>query len=187
MTDIQAKIAAALSPKRYAHVLRVVDYATHLAKRYDVDVEQARLAALIHDYAKERSDADFLAVIAAKHLDADLVNWGNNIWHGIVGAEMMRDELGVTDEAVLQAVREHTTGAGATMTPLSQVLFMADYLEAGRDFPGVDTARELTDQNLQAGVKYQITHTLRYLLQKEVPIHPLALTTYNYWGTRNWE
>ena len=61
---------------------------------------------MTHDYAKERSDADFLAKIAEKQLDPDLVNWGNNVWHGIVGAEMVKDELGIENEDILTAVEE---------------------------------------------------------------------------------
>lgn len=186
MTDLQATIQAAMSAKRYQHVQRVVAYAQHLAQRHAVNEEQVTLAAWVHDYAKERADADFLKAIDDYGLDPDLKNWGNNVWHGVVGAELIRTELGVTDEIVLQAVREHTTGAGETMTPVSQVLFMADYLEEGRTFPGVQAARELTDVSLAAGVHYQITHTLRYLITQQVPIHPASLVTYNYWGTRDW-
>jgi predicted HD superfamily hydrolase involved in NAD metabolism len=186
MTDLQATIRQAMSDKRYQHVERVVAYAQQLADQHGVNHEQVTLAAWVHDYAKERSDADFLKAIDTYQLDADLKNWGNNVWHGVVGAELIRTELGVTDEVVLQAVREHTTGGGEHMSLVSQVLFMADYLELGRTFPGVQTARDLTADNLAAGVQYQITHTLRYLMTQQVPIHPASLVTYNYWGTRDW-
>lgn len=136
ITDLEAKISEKLSDYRYQHVLRVRDYAVKLAKANDVDVDKAEVAALVHDYAKERSDIDFLKVIEAQHMDPDLINWGNYVWHGIVGAEMIRNELGIVDEDILTAVRQHTTGAGASMNKLSQVIFMADYLELGRDFKG---------------------------------------------------
>lgn len=184
MAELEARVATQLSDYRFQHVLRVRDYALKLAKQYGVDVEKAEVAALVHDYAKERSDDDFLTVIRRKQLDVDLSNWGNYIWHGVVGAEMIRDELGITDPEILAAVREHTTGAGADMSVLSQVIFMADYLELGRTFPGVDTARAVTAQSLAAGVKYQIVHTILHLVQKETPIYPKSITTYNYWLSR---
>lgn len=181
ITDLEAKISEKLSDYRYQHVLRVRDYAVKLAKANDVDVDKAEVAALVHDYAKERSDNDFLKVIEAQHMDPDLINWGNYVWHGIVGAEMIRNELGIVDEDILTAVRQHTTGAGASMNKLSQVIFMADYLELGRDFKGVEEARTITDQSLAQGIKYQIVHTLARLIHKETSIYPKSLETYNYW------
>ena len=184
ITELETKVAAGLTDYRFQHILRVRDYAVKLARKNGVDTDKAEVAAMVHDYAKERSDDDFLTVIARKNMDPDLINWGNYIWHGIVGAEMVRDELGVTDLDILNAVREHTTGGAAEMTVLSQVLFMADYLEVGRDFSGVDIARQITDQSLAAGVRYQIVHTVRRLVQKEMAIYPKSITTYNYWLTR---
>jgi len=184
IAELETKIAAGLSDYRFQHILRVRDYAVKLALKNGVDTDKAEVAALVHDYAKERSDDDFLTVIARKNMDPDLINWGNYIWHGVVGAEMIRDELGVTDLDILNAVREHTTGGAAEMTLLSQVLFMADYLEVGRDFSGVEIARQITDQSLAAGVRYQIVHIVRRLVEKETAIYPKSITTYNYWLTR---
>ncbi len=181
IAQLEEKVEARLSDYRFQHVRRVRDYAVQLAEANGVDPDQAEVAALVHDYAKERSDSDFIAVIKRKKMDPDLMNWGNYIWHGVVGAEMIHDELGITDSDILTAVREHTTGAGATMSKLSQVIFMADYLEVGRDFDGVQVARDITKQSLGQGVKYQIVHTLARLVKKETPIYPKSLETYNYW------
>ena len=181
---LETRVADKLSDYRFQHSVRVSDYAVKLAHDNGVDEDKAEVAALVHDYAKELSDETFLSVIKAKHLDSDLLNWGNYIWHGVVGAEIIRDELGIEDDEILNAVREHTTGGAEEMTPLSQVLFMADYLEKGRDFPGVETARQITDQSLAAGVRYQIVHTVLRLVKKETPIYPKSITTYNYWLNR---
>lgn len=181
IAQLEEKVEARLSDYRFQHVRRVRDYAIQLAEANGVDPDQAEVAALVHDYAKERSDSDFIAVIKRKKMDPDLMNWGNYIWHGVVGAEMIHDELGITDSDILTAVREHTTGAGATMSKLSQVIFMADYLEVGRDFDGVQVARDITKQSLGQGVKYEIVHTLARLVKKETPIYPKSLETYNYW------
>lgn len=181
IAQLEKKVASGLSDYRFQHILRVRDYAIKLATENGVDADKAEVAALVHDYAKERPDADFLSVIRAMNMDPDLTHWGNYIWHGIVGAEMIKSELGITDLEILDAVREHTTGGASEMTKLSQVLFMADYLEVGRDFPGVKVARELTNRSLSAGVRYQIVHTVQRLVQKETRIYPKSITTYNYW------
>lgn len=179
--SLVAAAQAAMSDYRFQHVLRVEEMAVRLADRWGVDAELASVAALTHDYAKERSDADFLAKIAEKQLDPDLVNWGNNVWHGIVGAEMVKDELGIQNEDILTAIRQHTTGA-PYMTTLSQIIYMADYIEAGRDFPGVEEVRALAFDDLAASVGWQTGHTLAYLIEKRVPVYPGTLLTYNAWS-----
>ncbi len=67
------------------------------------------------------------------------------------------------------------------MTKLSQVLYMADYIEPGRDFPGVDQARQITQQSLAKGVAFQTWHTLNYLVQKGASVYPATIDTYNAW------
>ncbi|QBO36767.1 HD domain-containing protein [Periweissella cryptocerci] len=176
-----AKLRGALSDFRFEHVLRVeakaLEFAEHLGVK---DFEQVSVAALVHDYAKERSAEEFQQVIVAKHLDPDLLNWGNAIWHGVVGAEMIHDELQVTDEDILNAVRRHTTG-DVFMTTLDKIIYMADYIEDGRDFPGVDEVREVTFNNIDEGVAWQTGHTLNYLMAKQALIYPKTILTYNAW------
>lgn len=174
------QVQANVNPKRWQHILGVEKSAIALAKRYHVDVIQASTAALVHDYAKECSDQVFLAAITQYDLDPDLKHWGNEIWHGIVGAELIRQQLGIDDEMILEAVRVHTTGA-KEMSPLAQVLYVADYIEPNRQFPGVDEAREFAKEDLAAAVAYETKHTLAFLIQKEVPIYPKTIETYNSW------
>ena len=178
--ELVERLKAALKPARFEHVLRVEQTALTLAKANHVDLEAASVAALCHDYAKQRPDEDFVRVIKANHLAPELLNYGNAIWHGVVGAELVKAELGVQNEEILNAIRQHTTGA-AFMTPLAQVIYMADYIEPGRDFPGVERARELTKKNLAFGVAYQTQQTLTYLTQKGKPVYPKTLATYNAW------
>ena len=174
------RLKEALSQERFEHVCRVEKTAMELAQLNDVDVEQASIAGLCHDYAKQRSDKDFIQIIRDKKLNPQLLNYGNAIWHGIVGAEMVKDELGVHDEDILNAIRQHTTG-NSYMTKLAQIIYMADYIEPGRDFPGVEEARQITKHDLGAGVAYQTKHTLEYLIQKGQPVYPQTLATYNAW------
>lgn len=170
-----------MSERRFKHVLGVEETAVALAERFGGSPKKASIAALTHDYAKERSDEDFLREIEKKQLDRDLINWGNNIWHGVVGAEMVKDELGIAHEDILNAIRQHTTGA-TVMTKLSQILYMADYIEAGRDFPGVEEVRTLAFDDLAASVGWQTAHTLTFLLTQKVTIYPGTLLTYNTWS-----
>lgn len=174
------KVRQALSQKRFEHVIRAGEYAVHLAELNDYDTEKARIGGFIHDYAKERSDKDFLNEIDKKKLDPDLKNWDSSIWHGIVGAEFIRDELRIDDEELLNAVRRHTTG-DVQMTTLDKIVFMADFLELGRNFSDTDVARQVTDDSLDAGVAWQLQFSLSRLVRNHRAIYPKSLLAYNHW------
>ncbi|EIW14056.1 bis(5'-nucleosyl)-tetraphosphatase (symmetrical) YqeK [Lactiplantibacillus pentosus] len=178
--ELMAKVAAQLTDSRYQHCLRVEQTARKLAAANGVDVELAGIAGLLHDYAKQRDDATFIDLIKSRGMAPDLVAYGNGVWHGYVGAELIKDELHIYNEAILNAVRLHTVGA-PYMTKLDQIIFMADFIEPARDFPGVDEARKATAESLAAGVRFQIQHTLAYLIQKGAPVYPQTLATYNAW------
>ncbi|HIW71034.1 MAG TPA: bis(5'-nucleosyl)-tetraphosphatase (symmetrical) YqeK [Candidatus Levilactobacillus faecigallinarum] len=181
--ELLAKIKQQLKPKRFKHVLRVEQTAMKLAQANGVDLEKASIAGLTHDYAKQRPDEDFIDAIHRYAMNPELLNYGNAIWHGVVGAEFVKRELGVTDEDILNAVRHHTTGA-VYMTKLEQIVYMADFIEPARDFPGVDEARKLTDQQLELGVAYQSKHTLAYLVATSKPVYPQSIIAYNAWIRR---
>ena len=178
--QLMQQVQMQMSEKRFRHVLGVEEMAIALAKKYGCCPNKASIAALAHDYAKERSDDAFIYMIEKLHMDVDLLNWDNAIWHGIVGAEFVRQELGIEEEDILQAIRLHTTGA-AQMSLLDQVIYVADYIEPNRDFPGVEEARKLALTDLAAAVAYETQHTLQFLLKKELPIYPKTLETYNKW------
>ncbi|HFI0082512.1 TPA: bis(5'-nucleosyl)-tetraphosphatase (symmetrical) YqeK [Streptococcus suis] len=172
------KIRVAMKPARFQHVLGVEQAALALADRYGCDPKKASLAALLHDYAKEVEDQVFLDLIAKYDLDRDLLNWDNNIWHGVVGAYKIAEDFGLKDEEIFQAIQRHTVGAGQ-MTLLDKVLYVADYIEPNRDFPGVDEARCIARESLDKAVAYETAQTITYLAKKGIPIYPKTLETYN--------
>lgn len=176
--ELIAKVKEQVSEKRFKHILGVEQAALKLAQDNDYELEKASVAALVHDYAKERSDSEFKALIAQTGLEQDLLNWNNFIWHGVVGAEIIKNELKITDEEILNAVRRHTVGA-KEMTTLDQIVYVADYIEPGRDFPGVDQARQIAAKSLRAAVEFETKHTLLYLMNNNKTIYPAAILTYN--------
>ncbi|MBF0757521.1 HD domain-containing protein [Ligilactobacillus murinus] len=176
--ELIAKVKEQVSEKRFKHILGVEQAALELARANDYELEKASVAALVHDYAKERSDSEFKALIVQTGLEQDLLNWNNFIWHGVVGAEIIKKELKITDEEILNAVRRHTVGA-KEMTTLDQIVYVADYIEPGRDFLGVDQARQLAAESLRAAVEFETKHTLLYLMNNDKTIYPAAILTYN--------
>lgn len=172
------KIRVAMKPARFQHVLGVEQAALALSDQYGCDPKKASLAALLHDYAKEVEDQVFLDLIAKYDLDRDLLNWDNNIWHGVVGAYKIAEDFGLEDQEIFQAIQRHTVGAGQ-MTLLDKVLYVADYIEPNRDFPGVDEACRIAKESLDKAVAYETAQTISYLAKKGIPIYPQTLETYN--------
>ena len=131
---LMQKVQMQMSERRFRHVLGVEEAAVALAARVGCSQEKASIAALTHDYAKERPDEEFQMIIKRDGYSPELLEYGNEIWHGLVGADMVQRELGIEDAEILDAIRLHTTGA-AEMSLLAKVLYVADYIEPNRTFP----------------------------------------------------
>ena len=173
-----AKMETVMPEKRLRHCLGVEKAARELAERFGLDVEKAGLAGLLHDYAKKVSDEDFLSLIDKYRLDPDLKNWGNNVWHGMVGIYKIQEDLDLKDLEILRAIEIHTVGAGQ-MTDLDKVIYVADYIEHNRAFPGVEQAREIAELSLNKAVAYETARTVEHLAHQGFPIYPQTLETYN--------
>ncbi|UOC10870.1 bis(5'-nucleosyl)-tetraphosphatase (symmetrical) YqeK [Streptococcus equinus] len=176
--ELLDKVAAVMSEKRFKHVLGVEKSAIELAERYGYDAEKAGLAGLIHDYAKELSDQEFLDLIDKYNLDPELKKWGNNVWHGMVGIYKIQEDLGVTDKEILRSIETHTVGSG-DMSLLDKIIYVADYIEPGRRFPLVEEARVIAKESLDKAVAYETVHTVEHLAHQAFPIFPQTIETYN--------
>ena len=181
--EIVAKEKSNMTEDRFKHCIGVSKTAQKLAELNQYDIDKAALAGFIHDYAKQVSVEEYREVIKTKGFDQDLLNWNRSIWHGIVGTYFIQRDLKITDSEILTAVRRHTT-ADVEMTTLDKIVFMADYIEPGRSFPGVEEARKITYANLDKGVGYQLAHTLEFLIEKRNKIYPRTLDAYNVWGIK---
>ena len=176
--QLLVKMQQLLPEKRLKHCLGVEQTAIELAERFGVDREKAGLAGLLHDYAKKLSDEEFLALIDKYDLAPKLKDWGDNVWHGLVGVYKIREDLGLSDPEILRSIEIHTVGS-AQMSDLDKVVYVADYIEPNRDFPGVEEAREIAHVSLNRAVAYETAHTVEYLAHQGLPIFPQTLETYN--------
>lgn len=178
--ELIAHLKEAISSKRVEHILGVEKTAVELAAQYGENAEKASIAALLHDFAKERPDEEMRDLIISENMDLELLQFGNNIWHGPTGASLVQTRFGVTDEDILNAIRNHTVGA-PEMRLLEKIIYVADYIEPGRHFPGVEEARRLAYTDLDAAVAYATEQTLHHLMEKRAKIYPKAIETYNKW------
>lgn len=170
-----------VSQQRYEHILGVEKAAIRLAKIYGYeDHEKVSIAALLHDYCKEIPAEEMLEGAKRWSPEIDWSQGGPSIWHGPAAAQYAFDILGLRDREILESVSQHTIG-DPKMSLLSKIIFVADYVEPGRDFTGVDKARKIANQDLNRAVFHKMQETIIHLAQIGKPIFPLSLTHYNAW------
>jgi predicted HD superfamily hydrolase involved in NAD metabolism len=101
--------------------------------------------------------------------------------HAKLGAEFAADYYEIDDEEILSAIRCHTTGK-ADMSPLEEILFIADYIEPNRkELPGMDEVRFLAFHDRTSCIVKIIENTLKYLEGKKSLIDDASRETYEYY------
>ena len=176
--DAEKYVKSRLSEKRFRHTMGVVETAETLAKRYGADVDQARLAALLHDVTKEYDYQKQLKTCTEWRIILDEVTYSESaLLHAVTGAELARRMFGAGD-AVCRAIRSHTTGA-AEMTILDKIICLADYIEPNRVFPGVDHLRTLSAESLDRALLEAIDGTIVHTIQMKKIVHPDSLLARN--------
>ncbi|NJP10614.1 MAG: HD domain-containing protein [Leptolyngbyaceae cyanobacterium RU_5_1] len=167
--------------KRLKHILRVEEMAIALARLYCLDVERAAQAGLMHDLAKFFNPKQLLQMAKEERLELDSVDVANpHLLHAEVGAIVAREEFGIQDQHVLDAIRNHTLGRPG-MSPLSCVVYLADSLEPGRgDTPELAELRQTSRQDLYRAVWLTSEYTLKFLLATPNLIHPRTILTRNW-------
>ena len=168
-----------LKPKRMPHVLGTEQEAVRLVRRYGGDETQARIAALLHDCTKKLDMAQQLALCQKYGIMLDeLEQRALKLLHSKTGAAIARDVFGVED-AVYDAILYHTTGK-PDMTRLEKIIYLADYIESTRDFPGVDELRKTVYEDLDKGLLMGLTMTIQEMEEMGNPVHHLTRDARDY-------
>ena len=167
INDLQQR----LSPKRFAHTLGVARAAVGLAQRYGAEPEEAYIAGLLHDCAKEVPLSEMQRLVDEADIKVDMDMYVNGaLLHGVSGAVMAHQRYGVIDGYILDAIRYHTTGL-VGMTTRDKIIFLADYVEETRNFPGVDYLRKVALEYLDKAVLAGYDTTIRHLLDQGLSIY----------------
>ena len=159
-----------LKYKRIPHVLGTEQEAIRLAERYGGDVEKARVAALLHDCTKKLDMEEQMALCRHYGIELDeLEQKALKLLHAKTGAAIARDVFGV-DEEIYHAIWWHTTGH-ANMTLLEKIIYLADYIEPSRDFPGVDKLRKVCYEDLDKGLLLGLDMSIQEMTEMGNPVH----------------
>lgn len=172
------KLFSALKPGRFAHSLSVALTAAKLASIHGEDPLRAEQAGLLHDCAKYYSMED-MRRIAAKHSLTDDPAFldSSALLHSLVGAQVAQDEYGMTDSAVLEAIRYHNTGC-AGMSRLAMCVCLADSIEPlRRGYPLLEEVRALSEKSLEKALLLSLEGTAKYVLSRGKYLHPRTKNT----------
>ncbi len=169
-----------LKESRLHHILGVVDAAKNLALFYGENINKAERAALYHDILKDK-DKIWLVSYLKNHGEEPvegLLSW--KTLHAPAGAIFAKEVCGEDDEEILNAVRFHTTGR-RDMTLLEKIIFVSDYIEKGRSFPGVEKIRALSKVDLDQALIASLENSIRHLQGRNEHVMSLSLETLTYY------
>lgn len=182
IAQLRTRIKKTQDKKRFEHTLGVTYTAACLAMCYDVDTERAEIAGLLHDCAKCLSNEKKVALCKKQSIEINMTEAKNPfLLHAKAGAYLAQHKYGIGDEDILNAVRYHTTGRPG-MSTLEKIIFIADYIEPGRDHSArLPELRRLAFQDLDMALTEILRDTLSYLDGAENEIDPMTRRTYEYY------
>lgn len=178
--NLQNRLKQTLKPRRFIHTLGVIESAEQMARHFNIDNEKARVAALLHDCAKNYTNEKMLDIARAAKLPLDEITLAEpQLLHGPVGAVVARQIYGIKDEAILSAIAYHTTGR-ENMQPLEKIIYLADFIEPGRHYPGVESLREACkEDDLDEACLMAFSNTINYINAIGRLIHPRTINARN--------
>ena len=173
MDKLEQVVISLLKPNRVAHVLGCRDTAVELAKHWGADVTDAARAGILHDITKAIDGPLQLTLCEAYgKILSDFSRRYPKTLHALTGSLVAKRIFGEND-AVVSAIEHHTTGK-ADMNLLEKIIYVADYMEPNRDFPGVEKLRELAFTDIDAALKLGLEMTLEHLKRQGAEVSPAS-------------
>ena len=173
MEQLEPIVIRLLNPNRVNHVLGCRDTAVELAKRWGANETDASRAGILHDITKALDGP--LQLTLCREYGTILDDFGYKYpktLHALTGS-LVADRLFGESEAVVSAICHHTTGK-ADMSLLEKIIYVADYMEPNRNFPGVEKLRELAFSDITAALKLGLEMTLQHLANLGDEVSPAS-------------
>jgi predicted HD superfamily hydrolase involved in NAD metabolism len=169
-----------LGKRGAAHCERVAVTAAGLAEAYGVDSELARLAGVLHDWDRDRSHGELVAAARDDGLEVAPIDEAvPYLLHARTGAAGIAEAFPGLPAQVVQAVARHTVGA-SDMTPLDEVVYLADMMEPSRDYPGVEDLRSAVGNvSLSELFAHGYQLSIMHLVRSRRRLHPETVTVWN--------
>lgn len=168
-----------LEARRFRHCLGVEKESIVLAERFGADVQKAALAGLMHDLAKRLSKKEKIEEARRYGINVNSFYEKNpDLLHGYIAAEILKKDFGIDDDEILDAIRYHTT-CRPNSTLLDKIVFLADLIEEGRDFDGVDTIRDVALKNLDKATLMGVVDGIHHVLNRGYALDLNSVLAYN--------
>lgn len=178
--SVRAAVRSHLTPRSAAHCEAVAEECVRLAGVYGVDVDSARLAGLLHDWARDEDDATLIARATALDIEVGPHDHGvPYLLHAEVGAKQVAREFPDLGDEILAAIARHTTGA-VEMSDLDRIVYVADMIEPRRSFDGVEGLRASVGAvplDELFALAYEVS--LRHLIERRHRFHPVTIEVWN--------
>lgn len=175
---VQNDVKNRLTEKRYIHSEGVMKRAKYLAMLNNADVEKAMLIGIAHDVAKELETNEYIKICEKNNIEIDEVERKvPKLLHAKVGAFICKAEYGFDDQ-MCRAIINHTVG-DENMDIYSKIIIAADKTEENRKFEDLEYVKELTEKNLDEGVKYILEVGIINSIKYNSLIHPKSLQARN--------
>ncbi len=166
LEKISEYIYADLTEKRKTHTKGVYDTAIKLAEVYGEEPEKAGIAALFHDVAKNMSTENMDYYVKSLGMPKKYI--GNpNLAHGKIASFLLKEIFEVKDQDILNAISFHTTGR-PNMSLLEKIVYIADAIEPGRSYPGVEELREIAFRDIDLACHRALTNTISLINGKGI-------------------
>lgn len=181
LDNIKEKIMSMLPEKRFNHSLNVAKCAVKLSEIYNYDKDKAYLAGIAHDCAKYLNDEEVNYYVNKYEIYLDELE-SNNIAlsHSVIGSYIAQYELGIEDEDIISAIKYHTTGK-EDMNLLEKIIYLADLIEEGRNFPGIDSLRKLVyEDKIDEALLMSFNNTIKFVIDNNQMIHSRTIEARNY-------
>ena len=156
-----------LSEKRYIHSIGVMEMAMELAQIYNIDIETAQIAGLLHDNAKEMTDDEMLQYVKENNIQISETEKNSvKLLHGKIGADIAKKKYGVSEE-IAKAIEYHTT-TNPNMDTLAKIIYVSDKIELNRKTEkyDIEAERKLAKEDLDKAMLLIIKDVTKYLIEQ---------------------
>ena len=184
LEELEQVVVSLLKPSRVNHVLGCRDTAVKLAGHWGADETDAARAGLLHDVTKALNGQLQLTLCAeyGTILDEFSTKYPKTL-HALTGS-LVAERIFGENPAVVEAICSHTTGK-ADMNLLEKIIYVADYMEPCRDFPGVEKLRELAFSDMDAALRLGLEMTLDHLAEQGSEVSPQSRDALAWLNARN--
>ena len=171
LEKLEEMVVSLLKSNRVKHVLGCKETAVALAKCWGANETDAARAGLLHDITKALDGPLQLTLCQAYGIVLDDFSKQNTkTLHALTGS-LVAERIFGENAAVVSAIASHTTGK-ANMNLLEKIIYIADYMEPNRDFPGVEELRRLAFADIDGALKMGLEMTLEVLKKEGREISP---------------